>query len=402
MSLPPGRSRRHVLAWMCVLITVNQLGFGGIVPALALYARSFEVSTSAIGLAVAAYGLARLLVALPAARLADRHGRRAALAAGGLVSAAGNLLCALAPGYAELVAARFVAGVGAGLILTTGEIVLADISTPADRGRTMATYHGVFLFAVGIGPLPGGWLAAHLGLAAPFLAYAVAGALAALVGWLGIPETRDRLSLASGAAGHAAWRAQLRLLARHPGFRLVALVSLTAAFARTGALFTLIPILAQDRLALTTDRIGLGLTFATLAGLALAYPAGVLADRHGRKAVIVPATLMSAVALVLFVLAPSYAWFLAACLAWSAAGMGGSAPAAYAADVAPAGMNAAALGAFRMVGDLGYVAGPVLLGLAADLGGAERALAVTAALLAAVALLFAWRAQETPRAARAI
>jgi hypothetical protein len=54
-----------------------------------------------------------------------------------------------------------------------------------------------------------------------------------------------------------------------------------------------------------------------------------------------------------------------------------------------------------MVGDLGYVAGPVLLGLAADLGGAERALSVTAALLAAVALLFAWRAPETRRAARA-
>jgi DHA1 family multidrug resistance protein-like MFS transporter len=401
VSLPSGRARRHVLGWMCALIAVNQLGFGGIVPVLALYARSFEVSPSAIGLAVAAYGLARLLVALPAARLADRHGRRAALAVGGLVSAAGNLLCALAPTYPALLAARFVAGAGAGLMLTTGEIVLADISTPADRGRTMATYHGVFLFAVGIGPLPGGWLATHFGFAAPFLAYAVAGALAALVGWLGIPETRDRAGLAGAATGRGAWRAQVRLLARHPGFRLVALVSLTAAFARTGALFTLIPILARDRLALTTDRIGFGLALATLAGLALAYPAGVLTDRHGRKAVIVPATLVSGVALVMFVLAPSYAWFLAACLAWSAGGMGGSAPAAYAADVAPAGMNAAALGTFRMLGDVGYVAGPVLLGLAADVGGPERALGVTAALLAAVALLFAWRAPETHRAARA-
>ena len=31
----------RILAWMCVLIAVNQLGFGSIVPALALYARSF-------------------------------------------------------------------------------------------------------------------------------------------------------------------------------------------------------------------------------------------------------------------------------------------------------------------------------------------------------------------------
>ena len=43
--MPQTRSNR-ILLWMCVLITVNQLGFGGIIPALALYARSFGVDTS--------------------------------------------------------------------------------------------------------------------------------------------------------------------------------------------------------------------------------------------------------------------------------------------------------------------------------------------------------------------
>jgi len=87
----------RILAWMCVLIAINQLGFGSIVPALALYARSFDVTQSAIGLAIAVYGLARFLVAVPAGRLADGLGRRRTLAAGGLLSAAGNALCALAP-----------------------------------------------------------------------------------------------------------------------------------------------------------------------------------------------------------------------------------------------------------------------------------------------------------------
>src|SRR5438270_9105469 len=95
----------RVLVWMCVLIAVNQLGFGGIVPVLALYARSFGVTQSAIGVAIAVYGLARFLVALPAGQLADRVGRRKALALGGLVTAAGNLLCAYAPTFAALVGA---------------------------------------------------------------------------------------------------------------------------------------------------------------------------------------------------------------------------------------------------------------------------------------------------------
>src|SRR6266487_4916004 len=131
--MPQTRSNR-ILLWMCVLIAVNQLGFGGIVPALALYARSFDVSQSAIGLAIAAYGLARFLVAMPAGRLADGLGRRPALALGGLVTAAGNLLCAYAPTFSVLVAGRFVAGAGAALILISGQIVLADITTPARRG----------------------------------------------------------------------------------------------------------------------------------------------------------------------------------------------------------------------------------------------------------------------------
>src|SRR6266487_4799721 len=187
--MPQTRSNR-ILLWMCVLITVNQLGFGGIIPALALYARSFGVAQSAIGIAIAIYGLARFLVAMPAGQLADRVGRRPALAIGGLATTAGNLLCAYAPSFAVLVGGRFVAGAGAALILIAGQIVLADITTPARRGRTMAVYQGVFLFAVGIGPLPGGLLAEHYGLRAPFLAYAVAGVLAAALAWVFIPETK--------------------------------------------------------------------------------------------------------------------------------------------------------------------------------------------------------------------
>jgi MFS transporter, DHA1 family, multidrug resistance protein len=78
---------RRVLVWMCVLVAANQLGFGAMVPSLPLYAHSFGVPASLIGMAVAAYGLARFAGALPA-----------------------------------------------GLILTTGQVMLADISTPDWRG----------------------------------------------------------------------------------------------------------------------------------------------------------------------------------------------------------------------------------------------------------------------------
>jgi MFS transporter, DHA1 family, multidrug resistance protein len=388
----------RILVWMCVLIAVNQLGFGGIVPVLALYARSFGVPQSAIGVAIAVYGLERFLVAMPAGRLAEGLGRRPTLAVGGLVTAAGNLVCAYAPTFAVLVGGRFVAGAGAALVLIAGQIVLADITTPARRGRTMAVYQGVFLFAVSIGPLPGGLLAEHYGLAAPFLAYAVAGVVAAALAWIFIPETRTAQS--SGSADSLlllpSFGSQVRILTGHTGFMLVSLVSFMNAVARTGGLFNVLPVLAHDRLALNADRIGLGLAVASLVGLVVIYPSGVLVDRYGRKSVIVPATFLAGVSLLLFLLAPSYTWFLAGCVAWSlASGVGGAAPAAYAADVAPPGMNAAAMSAFRMLADLGYVVGPIALGLSTDLLGANATLGGTAVLLAVTALLFARFAPES-------
>ena len=388
----------RILVWMCVLIGINQLGFGSVVPVLPLYARSFGVSQAAIGLAIAVYGLARFLVAVPVGWLADQLGRRAALALGGLVTAGGNLLCAYAPDYVTFVVARFVAGAGAALVLTTGQIVLADVTTPAYRGRAMALYQGTFLFAVGLGPLPGGFLGQRVGLAAPFVAYAAAGSLAAVVAWRRLPETKDRrLPVVPGAASPLPpFTSQLRLLAGRVGFVLVSLVSFVNAVARTGALFNVIPILGHDRLALAPDRIGASLALGNLAGFGLAYPSGVLVDRYGRKSVIVPATLVMGVALVVFLLAPSYPWFLAACAVWGVSqGVSGAAPAAYAADVAPPGMNAAAMSFYRMLADSGYVVGPVVLGLVTDLTGPETALGVGAALLVVVATVFAWLAPES-------
>ncbi|HEX3176444.1 MAG TPA: MFS transporter [Methylomirabilota bacterium] len=399
--MPDPRATR-ILVWMCVLIAVNQLGFGAIVPVIALYARSFGVAQAAIGIAIAVYGLARFLVAVPVGKLTDVVGRRAALALGGLVTAAGNFLCAEAPNFATFVAARFVAGVGAALVLIAGQIVLADITTPARRGRVMAIYQGVFLFAVGVGPYPGGVLADRFGLTAPFLVYAVAGAVASAVAWLSIPDTRaPGASTGDAAAPPLAFAAQIRQLAAHPGFLLVSLVGFVNAVVRTGALFNVVPVLARDRLRLGTDRIGFGLALASVVGLAFAYPAGVLVDRYGRKTVIVPATATAGLSMIVFLAAPSYAWFLGGCVMWSVAvGVSGAAPAAYAADVAPSGMNAAAMSTYRMLSDLGYVIGPIALGAATDVFGADAALGASAALMVAVAALFARRAPETYRSVR--
>lgn len=402
MALSRWYGRYRVLVWMCTLIAINQVGFGAIVPVVPLYASSFGVRPSAIGLAIAVYGLARFLINVPTGQLADRYGRRATLAFGGAVTVVGNVLCAVAPSYVPFLAARFVAGAGAALILTAAQIILVDVTAPGERGRVMGIYSGVFAFAVGAGPYPGGLLAEHFGLAAPFVAFAALSSIATAVAWFRVPETRGPLVPRDRAQRAAApsFAQQLRLLTFSTGFMLVSVVSFSAAFARTGALFNVVPLLARERLSLTPDQIGLGLSLISLGALLLAYPSGALMDRFGRKSVIVPATIVSGLSVVLFATAPAYSWFLVACAVWSAAlGISSDAPGAYAADMAPPGMNASVMSTYRMLSDCGYILGPLLLGLISDGFGAPAALGVTGVLLVSVGLLFARCAPETYRPA---
>ncbi len=398
MNSHPKQSPRTILAWMCALIAINQLGFGAVIPVLPLYAQSFDVPQVAIGATIAVYGLARFLLAVPTGQVADRLGRRNALAIGGALSALGNLWSAAAGSYVELVLARFVSGAGAGVVLTAGLIVLADITHASTRGRTLAIYQGVFLFAVGIGPLPGGYLAERFGLEAPFLVYGLASAVVAAIAWFGVAETRGMGTERDASVPVLPWHGQLRVLAANAGFLLVCLISLTGAAARTGALFSIVPVLARDRLGLDPTDIGFGLALGSIIGLAITYPAGALVDRYGRKAVIVPTTVLTSLSMLLFSLAPAYAWFLFACAIWGgASAAAAAAPSAYAADSAPPGLNAAAMSSYRTLSDIGYVVGPILLGWLGDAAGLDAPLWTAAAALLLATTLFAVIAPETHR-----
>ncbi len=60
-------------------------------------------------------------------------------------------------------------------------------------------------------------------------------------------------------------------------------------------------------------------------------------------------------------------------------------------------MNATTMSIFRMTGDIGYIAGPLALGVIADLFGAPAALVVAAVLLVTAGTAFAALAPETYR-----
>jgi len=397
------RSNR-VLLTISLITMVSQLGFGLVIPVLPLFVQTFGGTEAMVGAAVAAYGLARLLFDLPMGHLTERVGRRRVLLVGEGVTAVGSLLCGLAATYPQLLVFRFVAGIGSATVLTTGPIIVADVSSRENRGRMMSVYSTFFQLAVGVGPVVGGAISAALGPRAPFIAFGVLGALSALICYLWLPETRPR-EAHDGAfpVKRPAGGAVLAKLLRNPGFVLVGLIGFAATVARTGGIFSAVPATAYRAGGLTAAQVGLAITLANLLNFGTVSAAGILADRFGRKATIMPGSLLVACGFVLFSVESSYAAFVAGMVLWGIGSSLYNSPAsAYAADLAPAGAYGTTMGIYRMLGDAGYVVGPLVIGFLADQISPIGALLTVAGMFVVIVIPFVLWAPETRRVAKVV
>jgi MFS family permease len=380
-------------------------GQGVIGPVLPLFAREFGVGAAAVGLTLSMFALARLILNVPLGLLSDRYGRRFLLIGGPIVTAAGMIGSGLAPGIEALLAWRFVAGAGSAMYMTGAMIFLTDISTPETRARFIGTNQGALLLGVSIGPGAGGLIAEFMGLRAPFMVVGVAAIFAALYAYFRLPETRH-LALANAEAERAIEPAASTPGARRPWVRMirsrdfvaVSLVTMAIFFTRTASRQTLVPLLSVDRLDMSPGVLGAIFTAMSLVNMALITPAALGADRFGRKLVIVPSMLGTAVGLMLYAGADTYTMFIIASLALSSAmAIAGPAPAAYAADIAPPQARGLAMGLYRSTGDVGFVVGPPLLGAIADATSFTWGLTLNAVIVLVAGLFFLVFARETVR-----
>ncbi len=377
---------------LLALILVNQLGFGLIQPVLPQYARTFGLGPASIGALVTIYGVARFFANVPAGMLAQRSGRRPVLIIGTAITSIASALFATATTPTELFAYRLLAGLGAATVLTGGQVMVGDLANPENRGRMMSTYQGVFLAGVTMGPLPAGILADHFGIRAPFIAYAIFSGLACVCAMILIRETRGiapAQSTSAQASQHAAPEGGTLSTLMTPAFILIGFVTFSQFFARTGAIFVLLPLLGADRFHLSASGIGLAQTLINGGNFATVYFSGALADKYGRKIVIAPATIVTGISLAMWAWAPSEWWYLAAAVVWGfGAGLSGPAPAAYISDLSPSTIRAQIFGIWRSVSDGGYIIGPVLLGYLAGKVGYNAPLLGTAAIVTISGLLF--------------
>ena len=150
--------------------------------------RTLEIGPAQFGLIVSSYTFAAGVAGLVASSIIDRFARRTTfvvLYAGFLL---GTLLCAFAPNYQALVAARVLTGAFGGILGGMAMAIIGDVFPENRRGRATGWLMTGFSFASVAGVPLGLFLGTNYGWQVPFVALAIGGIPALLLTPLALPR----------------------------------------------------------------------------------------------------------------------------------------------------------------------------------------------------------------------
>jgi MFS family permease len=232
------------------------VGLAMIVPLLPYYATEFGAGAATVGLLISAFAIAQLAVAPLWGRLSDGYGRRPAILAGLLITAAAYIVFAFAESVPALLLARVVQGVGGGTIGVV-QAYVADVSPPEQRTKSLGWLSAITSLGAVAGPAFGSLMVSLGGQAFVGLGAAGLATLVALFAWGFLTESHRVPTPGAGAARVTTGRAAIaHVLARwhEPAPRLIWIYAVgIGAFYGT---IQIVPLLLADRLGVTERTIG--------------------------------------------------------------------------------------------------------------------------------------------------
>jgi SP family arabinose:H+ symporter-like MFS transporter len=135
-----------IVTILIVALSGFLMGFDGslFTGAVVFVKGQFGLTDLELGWTVSSHTLTATLSIFLAGPLADRIGRRTVLRIAAIVFAVSAVVAAAATSYTMLIVARLLSGLGVGCVLVAAPMYIAEISTPALRGR-MVTINQLFL-----------------------------------------------------------------------------------------------------------------------------------------------------------------------------------------------------------------------------------------------------------------
>jgi EmrB/QacA subfamily drug resistance transporter len=158
MATPSMRRRWWGLGFMSLGILVVAVDFTVLTIALPTISGSLHASTSQLQWVLDAYTLTGAATMLPVGVLADRYGRRKLLLAALLIFGGASVWSAMCTSVGELIAARTIQGVGAGILLPVPLAVTAALFDGESRTKAIGVSTAAVAGGLPLGPIAGGLL----------------------------------------------------------------------------------------------------------------------------------------------------------------------------------------------------------------------------------------------------
>ncbi|MFE5318853.1 MFS transporter [Paenibacillus sp. NPDC056579] len=280
------RNRGAVLLLMLNIFLIFT-GIGLVIPIMPTYMTELHINGTVVGLLVAAFSVTQLIASPITGRLSDKIGRKKIIVAGMIVFAVSEWLFGVADSAWLLFASRMLGGIGAALIMPSVMAYAADVTTVEERAQGMGYINAAITTGFIIGPGIGGFIA-EFGIRVPFYAAAVAGAVAAVITLLVLPESaRTDHSEAGDTVPEQkqSLLVQLRNSYKEPYF-----LSLIIVFVCSFGLAnyeTIFGLFVDHKFGFTAKDIAFIITFGSIAGAVVQVTIfGWILNRFGEKKVI--------------------------------------------------------------------------------------------------------------------
>jgi MFS family permease len=359
------------------------VGFGIIVPAMPLYAKSFGVSNSAVGLIVSMFAVARFSTGMFSGKFVDKFGERLVFAIGIFIVSLSTLLAALAQSYTQLLISSMFS-------VAASSVIMRAVSDD-QRGRAQSVYNGSFLIGAIAGPAIGGVLTS-ISLRAPFFTYSITLFLAGIIGFFFLSSGKPSLKLESTDTENTSLRQALRM----QPYRTALILAFVTNWILFGVRSSILPLFVTEVLHSSTSIVGLGFTLSALFQGLLLLPAGTLSDVRGRRvALSIGATVVLVGSITLIFTVHPWMFLLSMCITGIGGAFLSTTPANIVGDVIR-GKSGQVIALWQMAGDAGMIVGPIAVGYLSD-AFSFRAAFIASTAVFSVAVLLAYRLPETRR-----
>lgn len=301
---------KYPLFILMLNLFIALLGQGMVIPILPDYLKLFNAAGTAAGYLVAAFGAAQFFFSPIGGRLSDKYGRKIMILSGLLFTVVSDFVFAISHTLTLLYIARFIGGIGLGIMVPSVLAYVADITTKDTRAQGMGYISAAMNLGMVLGPGIGG-MVAQLGIRVPYFLASGLGLVATLLTLL-LPETLplEQRSKGRSSGPQLSMGKQLLQSFHAPYFRyLLLILVMTFGLVNYETVYSLF---VEQKYGFTSRNISVLITLGAAIGIVTqVWLIDKVIKRYGEHRLIVFSLFMTSAALLLMLLKVNFAYLLA-------------------------------------------------------------------------------------------